>query len=90
VRHIFGAFRPTARGAIAAPQLGRTTAKWVNFCEQVAIWLPPEADPVDAIFADLRPQNAPGVLPFALPIRAGVHLPADLRRLPEPHRHGLA
>ena len=64
--YIFGAFRPATGEAFTAPYLGRTTANWVDFLEQVDTWLPAEAAPVYAIVDNLSTHSAPDVLLFSL------------------------
>ena len=51
---------------MTAPYLGRTTANWVDFLEQVDSWLPAETARVYAIVDNLSTHRAPDVLLFGL------------------------
>lgn len=64
--YIFGAFVPATGLALTAPYAGRTIANWVGFLEQVATWLPADADHVYAILDNLSTHRAMDVLLFAL------------------------
>jgi transposase len=64
--YIFGAFRPAAGEAFTRPYAGRGTASWVDFLEQVELWLPAEAERVYAIVDNLSTHRATDVLLFLL------------------------
>jgi hypothetical protein len=63
---VFGACRPATGEAFTVPSAGRTTATWVDFLDQVDVWLPADADPVSAIVDTLSPHSAPDVRLFSL------------------------
>jgi transposase len=64
--YIFGAFRPATGEAFTRPYPGRSTTCWVDFLEQVEMWLPGEAGRVDAIVDNLSAHRATDVLLFML------------------------
>lgn len=64
--YVFGAFVPATGHALTAPYRGRTIASWVDFLEQVEVWLPAEAAHVYAILDNLSTHRAVDVLLFAL------------------------
>jgi len=64
--YIFGAFQPATGAACTVPFTRRTTANWVDFLEQVDIWLPAEPTQVYAILDNLSTHRAVDVLFFGL------------------------
>ncbi len=64
--YIFGAFRPATGDAFTRPYAGRGTASWVDFLEQVELWLPAGAERVYAIVDNLSSHRATDVLLFML------------------------
>ena len=62
----FGAFRPATGEAFTRPYAGRGTASWVDFLEQVELWLPAGAERIHAIVDNLSTRRATDVLPFLL------------------------
>jgi hypothetical protein len=64
--YIFGAFRPATGDAFTRPHLGRGTASWVAFPEEVELWLPAEVERVYAIIDDLGTRRATDALLFML------------------------
>ena len=64
--YIFGAFRPATGDAFTRPYLGRSTASWVAFLEEVELWRPAEVERVHAIIDNLSTHRATDVLLFML------------------------
>jgi hypothetical protein len=64
--YIFGAFQPATGEAFTRPYLGRSTASWVAFLEEVERWLPAEGQRIYAIIDNLSTHRAPDVLLFLL------------------------
>ena len=64
--YIFGAFRPATGEAFTRPYLSRSTANWVDFLEEVELWLPAESERVYAILDNLSAHRATDVLLFML------------------------
>jgi len=64
--YIFGAFQPHTGEAFTRPYPSRSTANWVDFLEQVEVWLPADAEQVYAIVDNLAAHRATDVLLFAL------------------------
>ena len=64
--YIFGAFRPATGDAFTRPYLGRSTASWVAFLEEVELRLPAEVERVYAIIDNLSTHRATDVLLFML------------------------
>jgi transposase len=62
----FGAFRPSTGDAFTRPYCGPTIANWVDFLEQVELWLPKESDRVYAVVDNLSVHRATDVLLFCL------------------------
>jgi transposase len=60
--YIFGAFRPATGDAFTRPYLGRSTASWVAFLEEVELWLPREVERVYAVVDNLSTHRASDVL----------------------------
>jgi hypothetical protein len=64
--YTFGAFCPATGVAFTRPHLGRGTASWVAFLEEVEGWLPREVERVYAIADNLSSHRATDVLLFLL------------------------
>ncbi len=64
--YIFGAFRPATGDAFTKPYLGRGTACWVAFLEEVEHWLPAAAERVYAVVDNLSSHRTTDVLLFLL------------------------
>ena len=61
---MFGALQPATGEVFTAPYTGRTTNNWVDFLEQVELWLPAEVERVYAILDNLNVHRAWDVLLF--------------------------
>ena len=59
---IFGAFRPATGEAGTPPYAGRTIATWGEFLEHGDAWVPPDAEPVEAMLDNLNMHRATDVL----------------------------
>ena len=64
--YVFGAFRPATGEAFTETYVGRTTANWVDFLEQVEGWIGPDAERVYAVVDNLNIHAGMDVLLFAL------------------------
>ncbi len=64
--YVFGAVIPATGTVFTMPYLGRTTAHWVAFLEQVDEWLGDTGDRVYAILDNLSTHRAADVLLWAL------------------------
>jgi hypothetical protein len=64
--YLVGAFKPTDGEALTAPYAGRTTATYVDFLAQVAAWIAPDGERIDASMDHLKAHRAPDVLVFSL------------------------
>jgi transposase len=64
--YVFGAFRPADGSALTATYRGRTIANFVDFLEQVEVWIAPEVAQVYAILDNLSTHRAADVLLFSL------------------------
>ena len=64
--YVFGAFAPATGLAFTVPYAGRTTARWVDFLEQVDAWVDEEADRVYAVLDNLSTHRAADVLLWSL------------------------
>lgn len=64
--YIFGAFQPATGDAFTVPYTSRTIANWVDFLEQIDVWLPTTATRVYAILDNLSTHRAVDVLLFIL------------------------
>lgn len=64
--YVFGAFQPATGEALTESYARRTAANFVDFLEQVDVWLPSEIERVYVILDNLRAHRATEVLLFAL------------------------
>lgn len=64
--YIFGAFAPATGVAFTVPYTGRTTANWVDFLEQVDIWVDRDVERVYAVLDNLSTHRAVDVLLWGL------------------------
>jgi hypothetical protein len=85
--YVFGAFQPHTGAALTWTAQRRTTANVVAFLEHVETWIDSAVERVYVIRDNLSAHRATDVRFFALAHpRSRVRLPAQVRRLPEPHR----
>jgi transposase len=64
--YVFGALQPTTGEVWTATYTARTTKNWVEFLEQVEVWLPPDIERVYAIMDNLNVHRSWDVLLFNL------------------------
>jgi hypothetical protein len=87
---VFGAFRPATGEAFTATYTGRTMANWLDFLEQVACWVPAEAERAYAILDYLSTHRATDLLLFSLAPPRWAFAWGRRRRHRVPRRGGLA
>lgn len=64
--YVFGVLQPATGEVFTATYTGRTTANWVDFLEQVELWLPADVERVYAVLDNLNVHRAWDVLLFNL------------------------